>query len=1514
LKTLTENMPPVITLAATDFTGAENALRPNLAAQLHFDLAQTGADAKMVTLWNRMKLPTIGELKNGNAPLYHLVRGAGAAPNAHFDLGQIADLLNGAGIIHLFDIRGLVDFPTAAPVLRGKKIIWTIENAEQLADADAPAVVGATALEMVIVTPTDQLAAQVKQHSELKKFPVSVIPITTDEQLKFVVLELYLLLYRQCLGLPEKIISAEAFRHLLRVATRSGAVDKALTIYEAHRWNLTINEPAHVLAEVDALIPQAFRQKILAEMSCGDAGDALTIYETHRWNLNIKQSADTWAEIDALIPQALRQKILAVMQSGAIGDALAIYDAHRRNLVVNQPDAALAEFDALIAQTQELLAKQKLAAAPLPSPAISVLVPVYNVEKYLRQCLDSILAQTFADFELIVVDDASPDNCGKICDEYAAKDARVKVIHQPQNEGLPQARKTGFDASRGAYIQFADSDDWLEPDMLAKMFYAAVSGDYALVYSDVWLHQETRSSEMAERVYINLRRSIGDDKIANINESIFQPTKCRWINSVVWNKLYRRSLIMEIEFPQASYAEDRYINCQTLYYADKIGYVPFARYNYRLNPQSLVRDPARKTRNYREYSENLASITRFLREKFGADFAAFSSGISKVQAEIDELKPASRPISAPPVEVEKVLDFSGLTAQFAAKRVELAAEIKKQLAPRLGKQCVLFGLPYYSNIGDSLIWQGTECFLQSIGCEVLYRCGSQTYTAPKNPAPKTVILGMGGGTFGDWWRNEQDFRLKFIADFPDQQIIILPQTVAYLDEALARADAEIMARHKNLTLCARDRDSYALLKKYFKNEILLVPDMVFSIPPEKLANITDNLAKDERRAAALFLKRGDKELNSQIDYAQYLRSTDYEVADWETMTSTPPPELARLQQMINGIKGDPQKAAAADQYALDVFLPMMVKTGVAQLSRYQKIYTTRMHGAILACLLKQPFVLFNNAYGKNANYFKTWFGEMVGAGKILTLHRIVENATRDTEIDIYKFKQLLHLLRVKKVVYLDDFNLRDENHVVLRFDDGAKDLLSAAPLLAEFGYPFEVFVCGDWVNGKSGYLDKNDLTKIVEYGGRLQYHSKTHPKLDEIPAPELENEIACPDELRALDPNGFHWFAYPYWRWNEAVLATVKKHYRGAVSGNGFALLGEQYALGAVRVDQQTNFTRLFEIKDVFKKYIEVHVPVTACNFRCAYCYVGQVQDQNHGVLPQWRYSPETVARALNPERLGGVCEVWLCGAGETLLPPEMPAYIKALLATGHFVGVVSNMSLSPRLAEILTAPAEHLERLFFKCSFHYHELQRKNLLQEFSDNIAKVRAAGCSVTVEITPSDEMIPDIEEIKAFSLAHFGALPQITIARDELHRQHNRDELPRYTHLSLAEYAKVWGQFHSELFDFKSAIFEKKITDFCYAGEWRYWLNLGNGNLFRCGECSERLQNIFTNNNAPLAVSSVGTECSEPHCFQWACLVGIWSCAYPANAYLRRNARPSMRRRQSLADAANGGVFRTKVRRK
>ena len=127
---------------------------------------------------------------------------------------------------------------------------------------------------------------------------------------------------------------------------------------------------------------------------------------------------------------------------------------------------------------------------PYEKPLLSIIVPVYDVERYLQKCIDSILAQTFTDFELILVDDGSPDNCPALCDAAAAKDARIRVLHQ-KNGGLSAARNAGLDVARGEWIGFVDSDDYISPEMYEILYKAVQSTGSDLALCDYVKVDET---------------------------------------------------------------------------------------------------------------------------------------------------------------------------------------------------------------------------------------------------------------------------------------------------------------------------------------------------------------------------------------------------------------------------------------------------------------------------------------------------------------------------------------------------------------------------------------------------------------------------------------------------------------------------------------------------------------------------------------------------------------------------------------------------------------------------------------------------------------------------------------------------------------------------------------------------------------------------------------------------------------------------------------------------------------
>lgn len=276
------------------------------------------------------------------------------------------------------------------------------------------------------------------------------------------------------------------------------------------------------------------------------------------------------------------------------------------------------------------------------------------------------------------------------------------------------------------------------------------------------------------------------------------------------------------------------------------------------------------------------------------------------------------------------------------------------------------------------------------------------------------------------------------------------------------------------------------------------------------------------------------------------------------------------------------------------------------------------------------------------------------------------------------------------------------------------------------------------------------------------------------------------------------------------------------------------------------------------KRYIDCYIPTETCNLRCHYCYITQRHKFN-GKLVHFPQSPETIRKALSKERLGGTCLLNLCAGGETLLSEEVLHVTKQLLLEGHYVVIVTNGTITKRFEEIAGWPKEILNRLFFKFSFHYLEMKRLNMMERFFSNVQLMKNAGASFTVEITPSDELVPYIDEVKAECLAHVGALCHVTIARDE--RTEGFDVLSDY---SFEEYKKIWGQFGSELFRFKSEIFYKHRDEFCYAGDWSAQLMLDTGVLKQC-YYGKVIDNIYEHIDRPIHFEAIGHDCTMAHCF-------------------------------------------------
>ena len=210
---------------------------------------------------------------------------------------------------------------------------------------------------------------------------------------------------------------------------------------------------------------------------------------------------------------------------------------------------------------------------------ISVIVPVYKVEKCIHKCIESIINQTYDNLEIILIDDGSPDNCPKICDEYALRDNRIKVIHQ-ENKGLSSARNKGIELAKGEYIGFVDSDDYIETSMFQDLYNAIVENNVDISICNFYVINDKTKEK-------NVKNSC-ENKQYNKMEALKEILLDTHIQSYAWNKLYKRNLFEDVKYPVGKKYEDIGTTFYLFERSNKIQYIGKPEYNYLNREDSIV--------------------------------------------------------------------------------------------------------------------------------------------------------------------------------------------------------------------------------------------------------------------------------------------------------------------------------------------------------------------------------------------------------------------------------------------------------------------------------------------------------------------------------------------------------------------------------------------------------------------------------------------------------------------------------------------------------------------------------------------------------------------------------------------------------------------------------------------------------------------------------------------------------------------------------------------------------------
>lgn len=219
---------------------------------------------------------------------------------------------------------------------------------------------------------------------------------------------------------------------------------------------------------------------------------------------------------------------------------------------------------------------------------ISIIAPVYQVEKYIGQCIESVINQTFKNFELILIDDGSKDKSGNICDEYAKRDKRIHVVHT-ENKGAASARNKGLDLATGKYIAFVDGDDYLAENMLDKLYKVITQENCDVVVCD-FLNLHANSDK-------DFSLQLSDSKVSGREIlSHLKNQKNYGVWTIVWNKLYKKEILKDLRFPEGKYFEDEIFSDQLYLICNEVQVISDVLYYHRVLETSTMN--TQKIRNY----------------------------------------------------------------------------------------------------------------------------------------------------------------------------------------------------------------------------------------------------------------------------------------------------------------------------------------------------------------------------------------------------------------------------------------------------------------------------------------------------------------------------------------------------------------------------------------------------------------------------------------------------------------------------------------------------------------------------------------------------------------------------------------------------------------------------------------------------------------------------------------------------------------------------------------------------
>lgn len=594
---------------------------------------------------------------------------------------------------------------------------------------------------------------------------------------------------------------------------------------------------------------------------------------------------------------------------------------------------------------------------------ISVIVPIYKVEKYLEKCLNSILEQTYQNLEIILVDDGSPDKCPQICDEYASKDHRIKVVHK-KNGGLSSARNAGIEVATGEYISFVDSDDYLHKSTYEEMLKLITKSE-----ADICICNIEYVDEKGDLYPIHFSSPIKDEELSanQFFQKLVEP--CEWYFVAAWNKLYKKEILDRKVFPIGKIHEDEYsihhiigkcnkIICTSkkyYYYVQRSGSIMsqrsinstldlteamLDRYNYycSINRKDGLRfiDIAyyRSFMSLTHY-DDIDKKLKICRNKYykqvfkillqKKDTRAIKLFLANIYCKI----PCRKVLKVVYKKIKYLKSISRAGIRFLRTFMRLSTSKNK---------IILFQTPLHGNIGDHAITIAeyrllSEKFpntkvIEVPGGEIQSRLWNRL-TFKMCVKKSDLVLVQGGGFLGTLWMNEERQIQKLLSNLYDRKIIILPQTIYYDEDENGsrelKKDKKIYRKCNDLTAFLREKISDDFFDKNFNGvKHQLVPDMVLWLDGY-------NIQQYERNGILLCLRNDSEKTQDSESFIE--QELDYLSEDY-CLTDTV------VNHSISKAKRE-----------------FEVKNKIDEFSKARLIVTDRLHGMVLAAIAETPCIV-----------------------------------------------------------------------------------------------------------------------------------------------------------------------------------------------------------------------------------------------------------------------------------------------------------------------------------------------------------------------------------------------------------------------------------------------------------------------------------------------------------------------------------------------------------------------------